>query len=191
MSTTAGPAALADNNRRIYNPVQKDYATFLKTSEETGGEFTRIEVELAPDGGTSPHYHTTYAEHFEVLQGVLEVRVGNETRTLGPGESAVAPKNTLHSFRNVGDEPTIVLVELRPGSVGFERSLRATYGLARDGRTTSKGIPKNPYQLAVILEWSEMRLPGAFSLMAPVFRVLAGRARRKGIDRELEDAYCR
>jgi hypothetical protein len=27
-----------DDKRRIYNPVQKDAATFLETSEESGGD---------------------------------------------------------------------------------------------------------------------------------------------------------
>ena len=35
-----------ENSRRIYNPVQKDYVTFLKTGEETKGEYTLVEVEL-------------------------------------------------------------------------------------------------------------------------------------------------
>jgi hypothetical protein len=40
-----------ENPRRIYNPIQKDYLTFLKTSAETNGAFTLVEVELAPKGG--------------------------------------------------------------------------------------------------------------------------------------------
>ncbi|MBA2715375.1 MAG: hypothetical protein H0U55_17720 [Rubrobacteraceae bacterium] len=63
---------------RYYNPGQKDYAAFLKTSEETGGELTLIEIEVAPGGGTPPHYHKTYDEHFEVLAGALEVLLGKE-----------------------------------------------------------------------------------------------------------------
>ena len=43
--------------RRIYNPVQKDYATFLETSAETNGLRTLIEIELAPGGGNLVHYH--------------------------------------------------------------------------------------------------------------------------------------
>ena len=42
---------LSDGKRRIYNPIQKDYATFLETSEESGGEHTLIEIEVAPGGG--------------------------------------------------------------------------------------------------------------------------------------------
>ena len=54
--------------RRYYHPEQRDYATFLKTSEETGGEYTLVKVEVAPDGGTPPYYQKTYEERFEVLE---------------------------------------------------------------------------------------------------------------------------
>ncbi|HEV2124970.1 MAG TPA: cupin domain-containing protein [Chloroflexota bacterium] len=177
--------------RCYYNPVQKDWATILETSEETHGERALIEVELAPGGGTTPHYHKTYAEHFEVLQGSLAVTVNGLTRTLGPGEKAAVPKNTLHNFRNPTEEPTTFLVELRPGSSGFERALKVGYGLARDGMTSDKGVPKNLSYMALLMEWSDMRMPGAFAAFEPLLRFIAMCARRKGIDRKLEAAYCR
>src|ERR671916_2516973 len=107
--------------RRYYHPLQRDYATFLESSAETGGEYTLIEIEVAPGGGNAPHYHKTYDEHFEVLNGTLEVMAGGETHSLRPGERAVAPKNTLHNFHNPTGEPTTFLVTLRPGSPGFEK----------------------------------------------------------------------
>ena len=121
----------------------------------------------------------------------MEVLVGKETRVLRPGQKAVAERNTLHRFRNPTGEPTTFLVELRPGHAGFEKALKAGYGLARDGRTLSDGTPKNPYHLAVLLEWSELRVPGILTVAEPLFRLLAKRARRKGIDKELEARYCR
>src|SRR5215210_3077301 len=172
--------------RRYYNPDQKDYATFLQTSEETGGERTLIEIEVAPVGGPPPHYHKTYDERFEVLEGTLEVLLGKEKHTLHPGQKAVAPKNTLHRFKNPTDEPTTFLVEMRPGRPGVEKALMAGYGLASDGRDPTY----HPYQLAIILEWSEIRMGGAMGLLDPVFRLLARRARRKGVDKELEAEYC-
>lgn len=176
--------------RRIYNPVQKDAATFLKTSAETGGRYTLAEVEVAPGGGTRPHYHKTYAEHFEVIEGSLEVLVGENTRVLRAGQRAVVPENTLHRFHNATDETVRFLCEIRPGQPGFEKTLRVVYGLARDGRTRSDGTPKNLYHLALLLDWSEMRVPGFFTLVEPLMRLLAKRARRRGIDLELEARYC-
>lgn len=177
--------------RRIYNPVQKDAATFLETSEETGGRYTLAEVEVAPDGGTRPHYHKTYAEHFEVIEGSLEVLVGEETRVLRAGQRAVVPKNTLHRFHNPTGETVTFLCEMRPGQPGFEKTLRVGYGLARDGLTRPDGTPRNLYHTALLLDWAEIRVPGLFTLLEPLMRLLARRARRKGIDRELEARYCR
>lgn len=181
----------ASAGRRYYHPLQRDYATFLKTSEETGGGYTLIEIELAPHGGNAPHYHKSYDEHFEVLEGTLEVRTGEEWRALLPGQKATAAKNVLHCFRNPTEEPARFLVELRPGHTGFENALRAGYALARDGLVRAGGAPKNLYYLAVLLEWSEIRLPGFFTAVEPLLRLLARRARRKGIDRYLEERYCR
>jgi len=142
--------------RHYYNPIQKDYVTFLNTSAETGGRRTHAEVEVAPGGGTPPHYHKTYDERFEVHEGELEVMLGKDRHTLRPSRRAVAPKNTLHCFKNPTGEPTTFLVEMRPGQPEFEKAVKVRYGLAADGR--------NPlyhrYQLAVIPQWSEIRMTG-------------------------------
>jgi len=191
MAKEVNEVGTQQDKRRIYNPVQKDYATFLETSEETGGERTLIEIEVAPGGGTPPHYHLTYDEHFEVLEGSLEVLVGEQTRVLRAGEKAVVPKNTLHRFHNATAETVTFLCEMRPGQPGFEKSLKVVYGLARDGLVRADGIPKNLYHLALTLEWSEIRVPGIFTVIEPLMRLLAKRARRKGIDKELEERYCR
>jgi quercetin dioxygenase-like cupin family protein len=175
--------------RRYYHPIQKDYATFLETSEESGGERTLIEVEVAPGGGNDPHYHKTYDEHFEVLDGALEVLVDKATVTLRSGEKAVAPRNTLHRFRNTTEKPASFLVELRPGHSGFEKAIKIAYGLASDGLASANGTPKNLYYTALLMQWSDIRLPGIYTVAEPLFRLLARRARRKGIDRELEARY--
>ena len=59
--------------RRIYNPVQKDYVTFIETSADTLGKRTLVEVELAPGGGVGLHYHKTNSEKFDCLEGELKV----------------------------------------------------------------------------------------------------------------------
>ncbi len=169
--TTSTPA------RRIVNPVQNDVVTWLETSEETGGERTLIEVEVAPGGGTEPHYHKTYDEHFEVLEGALEVLVGEETRT-------------LHAWSNPGSERAVAHVELRPGQPGFETSLRVAYGLAADGLVLKNGMPRNPLHAALLLEWGDGRLPGAYAVLERGLRLLAAIARRLGMDRALVERYA-
>jgi quercetin dioxygenase-like cupin family protein len=142
--------------RRVYNPVQKDYATFLETSAETNGTRTLIEIDLAPGGGNRVHYHRAFSERFEVLDGTLQVQLGKQKHLLKPGQSATAYPNTLHCFSNPTDQRARFLVELQPGHAGFERSLQIGYGLAADGKTNKEGLPSNLYHLAVLFILSRL-----------------------------------
>jgi quercetin dioxygenase-like cupin family protein len=181
----------ANADRRFFSPVQKDAATFLETAAESGGERTLIEVELAAGGGNAPHRHRSYAEHFEVVSGEVAIHLEGAVRRLGPGETAVAPIGSLHCFSNPSAEPAVFRVELRPGHAGFERALQIGYGLAADGRTTSKGLPRNPLVLALLAEWSDIEVSGPARRLEPVMANLAAVARRRGLDRELIARYCR
>ena len=197
--------------RRYYNPLQKDYVTFLETSEETGGERTLIEVEVAPGGGTDLHYHLTDDEHFEVLEGTLELRIGEAPLFLRPGDKATAYKTVTHYFRNPTNGPTRFLTELRPGSSGFEKMLKVGYGLAGD---VANGASRNHhmavtlsatqrpyfistptlpnlYHIALLLDWGDVHPAKGPLSFGPLLRFLVKRARRKGIARELEEKYYR
>jgi quercetin dioxygenase-like cupin family protein len=185
MSATFAPS------RRIYNPLQKDAAIFLETSDESRGTRTLIQVELAPGGGNALHRHMTYAEHFEVLEGQLVVTLDGAEHVLAPGDTAVAPAGALHCFRNPTEGTVVFRVELRPGHRGFERALQVAYGLAEEGKVRADGTPKNLLVLALLSEWSEIRVPGPLNLLRPVFGVLARLARRQGLDRALSRRYVK
>lgn len=177
--------------RRIHNPVQKDSVTFLKTAAETNGEYTLVEVELAPKGGVGLHYHKTYSEKFECLEGELRVQAGKTIHTLVPGRSVTAQPLVHHRFFNSSGQRCRFRVELRPASRGFEQSLQVGYGLARDGQTNSKGLPKNRLALAWLFEISESNLPGWMSIFEFILRKQAKKARAMGIDKQLISAYVR
>jgi quercetin dioxygenase-like cupin family protein len=176
-------------SRRFYHPLQKDYATFLETSEESGGARTLIQIELAPRGGNARHRHLTYAEHFQVLEGRLVVHLEGIDHELGPGDTAVAPAGSIHCFRNPTDETVVFRVELRPGHRGFERALQVGYALAAEGRCRRDGTPRNVFELAVLASWSDVRVAGVVGVLNPVLGLLAGVARRRGVDRELASRY--
>jgi quercetin dioxygenase-like cupin family protein len=180
-----------ENDRRIYNPVQKDYVTFLKTSEETNGELTLVEVELAPGGGVGLHYHKTYSEKFDCLNGELKVQAGKTIHTLQPGQTVTAQPHINHRFSNATRQVCKFRVELRPASRGFEQSLQVGYGLARDGETNSKGLPKSRLALAWLFEISESNLPGWMSVFEFILRRQARAAKEMGIDKQLIQKYVR
>src|SRR3954469_6440155 len=183
MSTTTA------TSRRIYNPVQKDAATFIETVEESGGTRTLIQVELAPGGRNAIHRHLEFSEHFEVLEGALTIHLDGIDHHLRPGDTAVAAAGRLHRFKNAADTTTVFRVELRPGHRGFERALQIAYGLAADGLVRRDGTPKNLLPLAVLATQSGTRVAGPLSVLEPVFGLLANIARRRGVDRALAQKY--
>jgi quercetin dioxygenase-like cupin family protein len=180
-----------ENPRRIYNPVQKDYVTFLKTSAETNGAYTLVEVELAPKGGVGLHYHKTYSEKFDCLDGELKVQSGKIVHTLSSGQTITAEPNTHNRFFNTSDKICRFQVELRPASRGFEQSLQIGYGLARDGQTNSRGFPKNRLALAWLFEISESNLPGWMRIFEFILRNQAKKAKLLKLDQQLLDQYVR
>ena len=119
------------------------------------------------------------------------MQVGKDVRTLQPGQSAVAPVGSLHRWYNTSQQTATVRVELRPAGPGFEQALQIGYGLARDGLTNKQGLPKNILHMALLVEMSDTNAPGLFSTIAPLLHVLAKWARRRGIERELAERYCR
>lgn len=180
-----------EHSRKIYNPIQKDYVTFLKTADETNGEYTLVEVELHDGGGVGLHYHKTYSEKFECIEGVVQIKLGKEIHTLQPGQSETAPPNVNHLFRNRSGKTCKFRVELRPASRGFEQSLQIGYGLANDGLCRSNGFPKDKLALAWLFDISESNLPGWMSIFEFILRRDARKARKKNIDKELTEKYVR
>jgi len=177
--------------RKIYNPIQKDYVTFIKTAAETNGECTLVEVELASGGGVGLHYHKTYSEKFDCLDGEVQIGLGKTIVTLRPGESVTAEPNVNHLFRNRSGKPCRFRVELRPASPGFEQSLQIGYGLANDGLCKANGFPKDKLALAWLFDISESNLPGWMSAFEFILRKQAKKARENQIDKVLTEKYVR
>ncbi|WP_158267535.1 cupin domain-containing protein [Adhaeribacter arboris] len=191
---TAGRVRWGTDNgmdRTIVNPIFKDTATFLKSAAETGGKYSECEVTLLPGGKNVPHIHQKYSEKFTALQGNLGVKAGGKTIILNPGETFTVPIGMVHCFFNPGPETIRFNIVLSPGFAGFEYMLRILYGMARDGQTNKKGLPKSLALTALIAEIGDTSLPGIFVLLAPLLKSLAARARKRGEEQRLMNTYCK
>ena len=73
---------------------------------ESAPEALLVEARWEP-GGHPPlaHLHPQQDEDFEILEGALAVRLGDEQRTLTAGERLHIPRGTVHAMWNAGDEP--------------------------------------------------------------------------------------
>jgi mannose-6-phosphate isomerase-like protein (cupin superfamily) len=115
------PTATAAN--RSYN--------WLLTSEQSGGSIVLHVLTVEPGFWAKEHHHPAEEEFFFVLEGELEVTIGNKTVIGGPGTFAYAPPGCTHAFRPHGGKSCKLLHWNSPG--GHERLAVAQKRLAGDG----------------------------------------------------------
>ncbi|WP_420138247.1 cupin domain-containing protein [Sphingomonas sp.] len=94
----------------------------LLTGEETGGQFTMIHGTMPPGGDGGLHVHAREDESMTMLEGALEVTIGNMTFRLEAGQSYFAPRGIPHRLRNTGSTPARSLLVTTPG--GFDAFVR-------------------------------------------------------------------
>ena len=73
---------------------------------------------------------------------------------------------------------------------GFENTLRIIYGLAENGLTNKKSIPKSLKHTAIIVCMSDMNVPGLLTLLYPILQRMASKAKANGEEKKLIDKYC-
>lgn len=183
-------AAPQTKHETIENPLIGDTVTFLKTATQTNGAYTEVLVTLMPGGGNSHHYHTSFSETFIPVEGALTVGLNKTIKQLLPGEFATVKPMESHYFANKTQNIIRFKVKLSPANAGFEEGLRIAYGLARDGKTSKKGIPKKLAHLAVLICHTDTNMYGIFTFIAPLLQRIYKRAKRKGVLRNLQLTYC-
>lgn len=177
--------------RTIVNPLFKDVVRFIKTSAESEGKISEFEVTLQAGGKNPIHYHKSYSETFIAIDGEIGVGLGKkEKKILKPGESYTVEPNNLHYWFNPTDREIKFKIEIKPGHEGFENSLRILYGMASDGLTDKKGIPKSIQHVAIIAIMADMNIPGFFTLIFPLVKWIAKKAKDSGVEQELIERYC-
>ena len=176
--------------RRVFvNPVFNDKAVVLKTSEETGGAYSLGELVIYPGGGNYMHTHSAFEETFIAVKGELGVMLRNKKHILQPGESITVPLHAPHHFFNSGKEPVTCHIKFVPGHEDFVKGLAIAYGLAADGKTNSKGIPKSLSHLALLTVLTDTKPTGFATLLFPLFKWLANRAKKNGTESVLLEKY--
>jgi len=94
-------------------------------------EISVLEFEVGPEGGVAPHFHKGHSDSFYVLEGELEIHLGDDVLRATSGSYALAPPGIVHWFRNVTDTPARVFNLHTPG--GFGEYRRELESLRREG----------------------------------------------------------
>jgi mannose-6-phosphate isomerase-like protein (cupin superfamily) len=90
--------------------------------DSTGGAFSAIRATLAPGAdGARPHHHAKASELFFVIDGAVEVLIGDDVVTARSGDLAVVAPHAMHAFANASaTEPVDLLIIFGPAIERFD-----------------------------------------------------------------------
>jgi quercetin dioxygenase-like cupin family protein len=141
-------ASMSRRGQVSENPVTGERAVMLTDPEEHQERVLVSHLYVKPGGHVAAeHFHPVIKERFHVLSGQIGFLIDGREQVLGAGESAEIPVGARHDWWQVGDEEAQAVVEVDPGD-RFVEMVGTIFGLARDGKTDDKGLPR-PLQLAV------------------------------------------
>ena len=134
----------------LEHPRTGERIVWLRVARDTDGRLLEGDLFAQPGGHpAAPHVHPNQEERFRVVEGTVRLEVDGVERILGAGETVAVPPGSAHTWANVGDVEACVRMEVEP-ALRTEMFFETFFGLAKDGRTNSKGLP-NLLSMAVIL----------------------------------------
>ncbi|MBL7803141.1 MAG: cupin domain-containing protein [Saprospiraceae bacterium] len=158
---------------RIENQATGTQIIVVRPAAETGGAFTETIIVL-PAGAQGPplHLHPLQEEHFETLEGILGIRVGNRTVVVPPGRSFTVPPGVPHSWFGVGGRAVRCRAIWKP-SLHIEYLMEELTQSANRRKSKSPSLLEAAYVLHRIR--GEYFLAGAFpkELQILLFAILA------------------
>ncbi len=107
-------------------PELQLHITCVISGSKTNGEIAVFEETTEPGAGPPLHLHHEQMEIFHVIEGQYRFFVGEAVIDLGPGGSAVVPRNVAHRFENIGDTTAKLHFDLLPAlnsEEGFRRMM--------------------------------------------------------------------
>ena len=150
MSRTDHTSERIRPGQTVENPVTGERFTFTATAASTAGRLLAFDFALRPGGAVPmPHVHPDQSERFEVVAGEMRFRVGLRTIIAGPGDVLLVEPGVAHSFANAGTEEARLRVEVRP-ALAMEDMFADVIALAEAGRMTTRGMPRNLLDLALL-----------------------------------------
>ncbi len=161
MSADPGDRTPTGLARTVSSPDMGVTVTFLVALDESPDEHVESRVTIpAGEPGPPRHYHSDFTETFTAVEGELTMDLADRRGlVLRPGESAHVPRGTPHRYYNPSERPAVFDFRADPGRA-YELGIRAGFGLAQDGRTDARGLPKNLFALARVFALSRSWIAG-------------------------------
>ena len=122
--TSSLPAGLEDalDEGPWYEGTAGERIAVRLSSTDTNGAYAIVESVAVPDCSVPLHLHRNEEEHLVVVAGTYRIQIEDKVFNALAGTSVTVPKGARHSWRNISDETSRLLVILTPG--GFEKCIQ-------------------------------------------------------------------
>jgi len=138
----------------LTHPLFGTRLTFLRTATETEGRLleweTLYKAHRGKESGNIPHFHVTFVEQYEVLEGTAGYELEGDERQAHAGAHVEIPCGAAHrNFWNASaaDLRLVTHIEMNPPNTRallyIEAFFETLYGLAREGKVNADGLPKS------------------------------------------------
>jgi quercetin dioxygenase-like cupin family protein len=116
---------MSDHNIAFHQPADTgtsywgpgDRYTFLVTGSQNNGAYFIMEGIVPPGGGPPLHIHHREEESLYLLDGVLEITLGEKTMHATTGDFVQIPRGLVHRFHNTGTTTARLLLFFSPAGM--------------------------------------------------------------------------
>ena len=108
----------------------------LVTGDQSGGEFALFSSSGTRGHSTPWHRHLRASETFIVLEGTIDVQVGDDRQPVSAGGAAVLPRDVPHGFVVTSDSARYLTLHT---PAGFDRFVHEVSAAAHDGAPPDRG----------------------------------------------------
>ena len=119
----------ADTGQTFLGPG--DIYTFLASGAEADGAYFVMEGLVPPNAGPPPHIHHNQVETFYVVEGQLEIKLGDQVREAKAGDFVHISPGTPHAFLNRSQTPAKMILTFVPAG-DIEQFFRSAFEQATD-----------------------------------------------------------
>ncbi|MEO0478034.1 MAG: cupin domain-containing protein [Planctomycetota bacterium] len=109
-------------------------------SEDTNSVFSVLEMIVQPGEGADVHTHSNEDELVHVLEGEVEVTLGDQTMTAPAGVVALLPRGIPHGYRNKGATVCRIMDVILPG--GADRFFAGLSELIASNNASPENLQK-------------------------------------------------
>ena len=117
----------------------------LIDGEQTDGRYSLMEQLMPQDVGPAPHVHPFNDEGFYVVEGAMDMTVGDRSVSATPGTSVWIPRKTVHAFK-VTSPTCRVLNSFAPA--GMEQLIKSLARPADRRELPPKELEEDPKKIA-------------------------------------------